>query len=273
MAGPRPNSIKTGALKSRILNLAQTSVYLVKVQPPDDVVKFLASSGRGVNYGSDGENLELLCTEAVLPGNSLATHDITSDYHGVTEKMAYRRIYDETIDLTFYVDSSYKIIEFFDGWMDFISGVGSNLARNDTKLPYVNYRMNFPKTYKNNIFLTKFEKDKSTALYYTFIQAFPTNVVSMPVSYEASNILKCTVSFSYIRYVRERLSPTPVSNSNPLNSGIPSSNSGSTAPINPVTGKPVERPFKGLLSDEEWYGYYTYGTQYAENPFVVAPPD
>ena len=70
--------------------------------------------------------MELLCNETALPGSSFATHDKTNDYMGVTEKLAYRRIYDETLDMTFYVDKTYKIIEFFEGWIDWISGVGDN---------------------------------------------------------------------------------------------------------------------------------------------------
>ena len=220
MAGPRPNTIKTGALKSKILNLAQTSVYLVKVQPPTAVQSFL--NRFGVNYSNQGENLELLCCEASLPGSSLATHDITNDYHGVTEKMAYRRIYDETIDFTFYVDYDYNIIELFDGWMDYISGVGTNKPKGDYLSPYVNYRMNFPSFYKNNIYITKFEKDANEALYYTFVNAFPIAVTAMPVTYEQSNVLKCSVSFSYMRYIRDRVPGSQFqSTRNPNAPGVP----------------------------------------------------
>ena len=38
-------------------------------------------------------------------------------------------------------------------------------------------------------------------LAYEFIRAFPLSIGSMPVSYESSSLLKCTVSLSYIRYV------------------------------------------------------------------------
>ena len=60
-------------------------------------------------------------------------------------------------------------------------------------------------------FLTKFEKDhfkrdfsttrggtKSTSrsvLDYTFVQAFPLSLTAIPVSYEDSQVLKCSVSF------------------------------------------------------------------------------
>jgi hypothetical protein len=40
---------------------------------------------------------------------------------------------------------------------------------------------------------------------YTFVDAFPISLVSSPISYNSSEILKFTVSFSYTRYVRERI--------------------------------------------------------------------
>ena len=40
-----------------------------------------------------------------LPGSNLATLETTNTYHGVTQRHAYRRVYDDRIDLTFYVDA------------------------------------------------------------------------------------------------------------------------------------------------------------------------
>ena len=201
MAGPRPNRVKTTDLKSRILNLAQTSVYQVKIQPPPEVAAFMQV--KGFNYYFEGENLELLCSRTNLPGTFLRTHTVENDYHGVSEQMAYRRQYDETLQLEFYVDRDYNVVEFFDSWIDFISGQGN---QNVAKSPVANYRFNFPQSYKNDIYLTKFEKDAGGQnLAYTFIKAFPISIVSMPVSYEKSQILKCNVAFSYIRYVKERV--------------------------------------------------------------------
>jgi len=42
-------------------------------------------------------------------------------------------------------------------------------------------------------------------LNYEFIGAYPISISSMPVSYEASSLLKCTVSMSYLRYVMTEL--------------------------------------------------------------------
>ena len=223
MPAPRPNRVKTSDLKSRILNLAQTSVYQVKLQPPPSVSAFLAL--RGIYYGQDGEDLELLCSETALPGTSLFTHEQTNDFHGVTEKMAYRRSYDDAIDMTFYVDRDYKVIDFFDGWIDYISGQGN---QNVYKSHVANFRFNYPDGsdgYRSDIFLSKFEKDAGNNpqqpfsfkvpeidpsrskeyLSYTFIKAFPTAITSMPVSYGDSDILRCNVSFTYMRYIKQRV--------------------------------------------------------------------
>jgi len=151
----------------------------------------------------------LSCSEANLPGSSLATHDVTNDYQGVTEKMAYRRIYDDTLGLTFYVDRNYNVIRLFERWIDYISGITDPQKY---KSPFTNQRVAYPKTYKNDIFLTKFEKDlyseessvRKAILEYTFVQAFPRDITAIPVSYEASQVLKCSVSFSFIRYVVEK---------------------------------------------------------------------
>jgi len=205
MAGPLPNKLSISKIKSNLLNLAQTSVYQVKLQPPESVTTFLKNKERAIKYEFDGEYIELLCSDTNLPGSSLATHDVTNDYPGVTEKFAYRRIYDETIDFTFYVDGDYKVIEFLDGWMNYITGQGTTFSRESYVDKYRYYRMNYPVFYKSdNLYITKFEKDTRNSMTYQFIGAFPVNVVSMPVSYEASSILKCTASFSYIRYLKKR---------------------------------------------------------------------
>jgi len=206
MAGIRPEKLRTSDIKSRLLNLAQTSLYRLTIPVPAAVSSFV--SQRGVTP-LDVDNISLLCSEANLPGSTLATHDVTNDYHGVSEKMAYRRMYDETADMTFYVDREYKVVEFFESWIDYISGVGSTFTRTDYESPYVHHRMAYANDYKVNFYLTKFERDhhfngSSRTLDYTFVHGFPISITSMPVSYDQGQILKCNVSFSFIRYVVNR---------------------------------------------------------------------
>jgi|TARA_E500000318_G_C3502937_1_gene189103 hypothetical protein len=209
MAGASPNAFKTGALKSKIMNLAQTSVYQVKIQPPPNVLNFLRTE-RSLDYIQRGENIELLCHQTTLPGTSFSTTEATNNYTGVTERMIYRRMYDSTIDMTFYVDKAYDVIEFFEGWVDYMSGMNiDNPNSGDTREMYrssaATYRMNYPSTYRTPIQVTKFEKNLTDAqMTYEFVDAFPLNIISIPVSYEQSDILKLSVSFAYTRYVRFR---------------------------------------------------------------------
>lgn len=209
MAGASPNAFKTGALKSKIMNLAQTSVYQVKIQPPPSVLNFLRTE-RSLDYTQRGENIELLCHQTTLPGTSFSTTEATNNYTGVTERMVYRRMYDSTIDMTFYVDKAYDVIEFFEGWVDYMSGMNiTNPNGGDAREMYrssaATYRMNYPSTYRTPIHVTKFEKNLTDAqLTYEFVDAFPLNVISIPVSYEQSDVLKLSVSFAYTRYVRFR---------------------------------------------------------------------
>ena len=211
MAGVRPQKLTVSKIKSRLLNTAQSSLYRLTLSVPQAVRNRLSLSSL------DYDNISLLCSEAVLPGSSLTTHEATNDYAGVTEKMAYRRMYDETISLTFYVDRDYKVLKLFETWMDYITGIDDTSTY---ETPYVSYRMSYPVTYKNNIFITKFEKDQfmreysnsrkasarvpRTILDYTFVNAFPLSLTSMPVSYEGAQVLKCNVSFNFIRYVQKR---------------------------------------------------------------------
>jgi hypothetical protein len=150
----------------------------------------------------------LSCSEANLPGSQLATHEILNDFHGVTEKHAYRRQFDDRADFTFYVDREYNVIHLFENWISFIA----NERRTDSSDigpriddPNASYRFSFPKEYQTEIFIKKFEKDYKKSnrktLQYKFMKAFPLSISQMPVSYASSELLKCTVSFAYSRYV------------------------------------------------------------------------
>ena len=67
----------------------------------------------------------MLCNSCTLPGTSLSTHEVVGDYTGVRERMAYRRQYDDNVDFTFYVDHDYKVVDLFEGWINYISGQGN----------------------------------------------------------------------------------------------------------------------------------------------------
>ena len=214
--GPTPVVIKNFEIKSKLLRPALTSQYICRFKPPDTMfrnqvtgrVGFLVE-GEGQFPGSNYEIrtnqdlIELSCTEASLPGSSLITNEINDDFTGTTERPAYRRQYDDRIDFTFYVDNDYKIINFFERWISYCIGEDS---QTDLDARNYFYRANFPNNYQSDsVYITKFERDYTTALEYKFIRAYPISIASMPVSYDSSQLLKCTVSFTYTRYVRKIL--------------------------------------------------------------------
>lgn len=206
---------RTSDLVSRFLHLSQSNVYQIKFALPSTVITHLQSNG--FNYNQEGENVELLCQNAVLPGTSLSTHEVVGDFQGVRERMAYRRMYDDAVDLTFYVDHDYKVPNLFDGWVDYISGQGEGQRLSDANAlsPAANYRLNYPYTYRSNVYIVKFEKDVSSnetifksqdtySLTYCLVQAFPVNIVSTPISYDGNDIMKYTVSMAFTRYTMKK---------------------------------------------------------------------
>jgi hypothetical protein len=213
MAAPRPEIRGFGRgisnIKSKLLRPALTSHFVCQFTPPGTVVKFIEdriddAGIPSIDYknSNDIDLITLSCSEASLPGSSVATIDIDNDYHGVSEKHAYRRLYDDRADFTFYVDSDYKIITFFENWIAFCAGENDLSAQREKNY---SYRANYPNDYKTeNLYITKFERDLNTEnrfLQYQFINAYPISLTSMPVSYDASQLLKCNVSFFYSRYV------------------------------------------------------------------------
>ena len=231
-----PNRKSLSDIRATILKPAMTSQFMVYIDFPTKVKSYmtereLADPQGGVLRGG----LNLACSEASLPGSSLATLELTSDRTGVTERHVHRRMFDERIDLTFYVDAdNYLPIRAFEFWKEYITG-GNTTTKLDDATHF--YRMNYPDDYMTGaggeLRVVKFERNSDGSfrgnngivngsqkgLTYNFVRAFPIAIASMPISYEASSLLKCTVSMTYIRYTISNglgdsdNNPAPVSSS------------------------------------------------------------
>jgi hypothetical protein len=196
------------------------------------LVSWLKTAGIYDTIDSEGldpiEAIELLCSGTVLPGPNFKTTDTIGNRQGVIEKYPILRQYPE-LTMTFYVDHNHKIIRFFEEWINFINPLYSGngvvtssdqgqdypLAGNENN--FMKFR--YPNDYCQRILVTKFEKDLNTStrinsqqvrtfnssyLTYEFIQAYPSNIIVSPVSYQASEILTFTVNFNYSRYIIRR---------------------------------------------------------------------
>lgn len=216
MATPAPSRKSVFKIKAALLQPALTSHFECWFNPPktltdrdptnslDTFLEQRVKAGVGKNY--DAEAISLYCSEASLPGSSLATHELNNDFTGVTERHAYRRLYDDRADFTFYVDHDYTAITFFENWIGYVVNEQftdpAGTPNNGLEQSYYTYRVNYPNLYRTTIYLNKFERDyRGRYLRYRFLQAYPISINSMPVSYDSSQLLKCTVSFTYTRYV------------------------------------------------------------------------
>ena len=202
---PKPHKKILADLKASILNPALTSHFQCWFFPPPRVRILLRGDERDDRFTS------LSCSEAALPATSLATHQMTGDHTGITERHAYRRQYNPTSSFTSYVDHDYEIITTFEKWIGFIVNQQQSSADN------YSYRVNFPKEYQTSIYIKKFEKDYNRTLEYKFLQAYPISIDQMPVTYNASDLLKCTVNFNFSRYLVYPKINTPTMG--PINEG------------------------------------------------------
>jgi len=252
---PTPTIYSMSNIKSKLLRPSLTSNFVCSFDIPHlpagedglDLKTWLElrenAGAAGIIYDSNNiELLQLSCSEASLPGSSLITNQIDNDYSGVTERHAYRRQYDDRADFTFYVDRDYTIIKFFEGWISYI--VDEQTSANK---PNYSYRVRFPDTYQTeNLYITKFERDVNSgpSLTYKFIKAYPISINSMPVSYEASDLLKCTVSFTYSRYLINRTDNNATLNQNTLAGLTQQARQLSTGRINTIgqAGTPLPLP-------------------------------
>lgn len=208
---PAPRKRSLSDIKSNLMRPATTSHFDIFVRQPTGDSDYTWDLFKKENQlaGFSQDLLHLSCSQASLPGSAFMTHEATSDFTGVTEKHAYRRQFDGKIDLTFYVmmapsnvstaqavPNRYLPIRFFEGWMKYISAEEGPLVTSENYA----YRMRYPKDYYGGLSVIKYERDYQSYLNYNFISAYPLSVNSMPVSYESSDLLKCTVSMSYTRY-------------------------------------------------------------------------
>ena len=238
---PSPKTV--ASIKKNLLRPATTSHFEVQIGLPSGFDKVMTNAF-GYSTGVHKEKLHLLCSEASLPGSQLATTEINNNFTGVTERHAYRRIFDDRLDLTFYVDvENYLPIRVFETWIAYITGEqyqnpgGNFVELAAPKSQNYFYRMRYPDSSPGydgytatGLSVTKFEKDYryNHSMRYEFIKSFPISITSMPVSYNGSDLLRCSVGMTYIRYVVDKITgvqgPAPFRNVSINPTGIANAN-------------------------------------------------
>ena len=171
------------------------------------------------------EKMSIMCAEAELPGTSFQTSLAVGHHQGIQEEFPNLRTF-PPLNLTFYCDLDHVIIEVLESWMTYINPITGPKGYN--KNPNAYGRFNYPEDYKETIHVTKFERDlfvdnltsalnnselrqrniqrqepTSRMTTYEFINIWPTNLTSMRVAYGQSNVLRCSVTLAYDRFVSD----------------------------------------------------------------------
>ena len=192
----------TDDLIANFARVAQTSHYQVRfegIEALSQLSTYLRQ--RGVTTDFIKRDLGEYCRQAQIPGTQMASAPARYQCPGVTENFAYRRQF-QPVTMRFYVDYEYRVQKFFELWQEFILS-GSNTADGldfDQKNYY--YRVKYPDAYKcDRLRLIKYDRDHKNGIEYNFLGAYPKNVASTQVSYDASRVLEVTVTFEYDRYI------------------------------------------------------------------------
>ena len=197
----RPKYYPINTIRSRFQTVALDNKYQVFMEPNLNV--YNAASDIGIPRRFVDEDLGLYASDAVLPGSSFADVEVSGDRQGITERMPFKRIYDD-VTITFMVDRNYRVLKYFEAWLQLINplhGDTDGKARNQVMT------LNYPKKYKCNMSVVKFNKDYfrrgGAYIYYCFVRSWPLSMSSIPVNYDSGSVLKLNVTFRYERYVVE----------------------------------------------------------------------
>lgn len=233
MSAPDPRQFYTKIqdVQSRFGGLTQTSQFMVNLglNSGSSIYGQVEGHLSNANVFDDRNgtsDFNFFCSDATLPGSAFDVMEVQGARQGLIERMPNRRVYTD-FDLTFYVDSEYKILRLFEEWMNYIDPItnadgqylGDPRGMTGFGDPNCFYRLRYPNSYKRPIVIHKFErgflkdksmnkfssdlkeKRKSNILSYIFLEAFPTNIQAIPFSYDGSTLTKVSVNFSYTRYL------------------------------------------------------------------------
>ena len=150
--------------------------------------------------------MSLLCSQAEIPGTSFVPSTAIGHHQGIQEEFPNLRNF-PPLNLVFYCDADQVIIQVLESWMSYINPIFTDLES-----PTAYSRFNYPDDYKEDISITKFERDsfvpanarqttyKSHYAQFKFKNVWPSNLTSMRVAYGDSNVLRCSVQFAYDRF-------------------------------------------------------------------------
>jgi hypothetical protein len=142
-------------------------------------------------------DLRFFCQSAILPGLNIQVQDYKPNGFGLPYSVPISLVPDQ-INLIFMLDSQHRVLNFFHQWMqkiinyDVSRGIFSQV---NGQLPYeIGYKTDYVSTLRLSFYST----DLNTHYEYTLLEAFPTQISPINVSWDENNsYATMTVNFSY----------------------------------------------------------------------------
>lgn len=220
-------SIQLPGILDIIGNVSVTSQFKVSLHLAPDantasnsLLSALTSAGL-LSKPTEVTSYDFLCSDASLPGVTLNFATEIGSHQGVDETFPTHKVF-TPFTIEFYVDKEFKIIRIFEEWINFINPIysfkgdeykASPNGAGNFKSTQDYFRLKYPDSYRRIISVTKFERDfrdengklksNPNSVTYRMIDAYPTNISPIPVTYRGSEVTKTTVTFNYSRYIME----------------------------------------------------------------------
>lgn len=178
---------------------AKSNRFRVRINPTNS--NFVNLVGASASIIDD---VPFLCESAEIPGRGLESVD--ARYYGPNQKLPFQTRY-EDMNLVFICRSRFLERQFFDDWMNIVH-------------PNNTFDFLYLEDYSCKIEIFSFSDvaivvdDETTYGQYkvTLEDAYPVLVNPQPITWADSEFLRLGVSFTYKRYVREKLDPKNLPN-------------------------------------------------------------
>lgn len=144
---------------------------------------------------------------AEIPGRSIQTITTKPYGGGLTHKIGYDVTYPE-VTMSFICGADLAEKALFTAWQSLIIG------KHNTNQPYQrNMKIGYYKDYIGTVVINQYTETGELGHQVTLMEAYPTIVNSMPLSWASEEVHRVTVQFSYLHFIESSIPFSPSSDS------------------------------------------------------------
>ena len=175
---------------SKFGGIALANKFIVRITQPHQR-KSSVFFGDGNSFPTT-EQLTFFCSTTNLPGKTINTVDNKPYAYGQVNKMPLSRSND-SLTTTFFGDSNYLIMGFFQRWLNFIVQDGGEVF--DSR----GYReIGYKEDYACTIEIIGYDHDSRETVTYTLFEAYPTQIGAVSMGWEQNDtLIQIPIEFTY----------------------------------------------------------------------------